>query len=82
VSSLEVPMQLEPLELVFSSSRIVIDDVQTPDGGTGKKLIILHPCGIAAVALLPEEAAKQIGAQLMGSGKIVVAREAPGPPTG
>lgn len=68
--------QLQPLELVFNTSRIMIDDVETPDG-PGKKLVLLHPCGIAAIALLPEEAAKQIGSQLMGSGKIAVARVLP-----
>lgn len=75
----EAMMQLQPLELVFNTSRILIDDVDTPDG-PGKKLVLLHPCGIAAIALLPEEAAKAIGSQLMGSGKIVTATRLPPDP--
>lgn len=72
-------MQLQPLELVFNTSRVVIEDIDTPDG-PGKKLVLLHPCGIAAIAILPEEAAKSVGSQLMGSGKIVTATRLPPDP--
>lgn len=71
--------QLLPLELIFNTSRVIIEDIDTADG-PGKKLTLLHPGGIAAVALLPLEAAKQIGNQLMGSGKVVIAGAMPPEP--
>lgn len=70
-------MQLAPLELVFTNSNVGVDDAVLPDGSAGKRLVFLHPCGIMATALLPLEAAKNVGSLLLGSGKITVARDLP-----
>lgn len=74
------PVQIGPLELVFNHSHILVEEGQAPDGAPMKKLILIHPCGIAAIALLPEQLAKDVGGRLMGSGKIVTATQMPPPP--
>ena len=60
-------VQIAPLELVFNSSQIVVQRVQTPEGEV-RQLVVVHPSGFAAVIPMPLDTAKNIGAQLMAPG--------------
>lgn len=60
----EQVVQIAPLEIQFNTSQVFVTTVETPQG-KARRLTIVHPNGVAAVAIMPLEVAKNIGAQLI-----------------
>jgi len=66
-----VEIQVAPLEIHFNTAQVFVQGVDTP-AGPARRLTLIHPNGVAAVALLPLEAAKRVGGQLLAPSVEVV----------